>query len=227
VSAYFTPALFKFLKDLKRNNDRDWFKANRPRYLETTRDPALRFIGAFGKPLSKLSEHFEADPRPVGGSLFRIHRDIRFSRDKSPYKTSIGLHFRHSAAKDAHAPGFYLHLEPGDCFAGVGIWHPDGPTLRAIRQRLVDEPQRWKKIKAGRGFQGKLELTGDSLKRPPRGFDPEHELVDDLRRKDFVAIASITDKEVCSPTLMKTFVSLCKAGAPLVELLCDSVEQPY
>ena len=120
-------ALFDFLRELKANNERPWFEANKARYRAEVRDPMLDFIAAFAEPLSEISPHFRADPRPNGGSLFRIYRDTRFSKDKTPYKTNVGAHFRHEAGKDAHAPGFYLHLEPGMCFAGCGIWHPDSP----------------------------------------------------------------------------------------------------
>ena len=136
-----TTALFDFLRDLRENNDREWFQANKGRYLAEVRDPMLDFIGAFAAPLAEISPHFVADPRPNGGSLFRIYRDTRFSRDKTPYKTNAGAHFRHAAGKDAHAPGFYLHLEPGMCFAGCGVWRPDGPTVTKIRE-AIDVEQR-------------------------------------------------------------------------------------
>ena len=124
-----TPALFEFLLDLKDNNTRPWFEENKERYRSDVRDPVLDFIAAFAEPLANISPHFRADPRPNGGSLFRIYRDIRFARDKRPYKTNAGAHFRHSAGKNAHAPGFYLHLEPGECFAGCGVWRPDSNAL--------------------------------------------------------------------------------------------------
>ncbi|MDH3422381.1 MAG: TIGR02453 family protein, partial [Gemmatimonadota bacterium] len=129
ATACFTEDTYRFLKDLKKNNDRDWFDANKKRYEEHLKDPALRIIAAFAPELKKISPHFMATPR----SLFRIYRDVRFAKDKSPYKTHIGLHFRHDRSKDAHAPGFYLHVEPKQAFIGVGIWHPDGPALRSIR----------------------------------------------------------------------------------------------
>ena len=94
-----TTALFDFLRDLRDNNDREWFAANKGRYLAEVRDPMLDFIGAFAAPLAEISPHFVADPRPNGGSLFRIYRDTRFSRDKTPYKTNAGAHFRHAAGK--------------------------------------------------------------------------------------------------------------------------------
>ena len=113
-----TPALFDFLRELGANNERPWFEENKARYRAEVRDPMLDFIQAFAEPLAEISPHFRADPRANGGSLFRIYRDTRFSKDKTPYKTNVGAHFRHEAGKDAHAPGFYLHLEPGMCFAG-------------------------------------------------------------------------------------------------------------
>ena len=103
---HFTPRLFKFLRQLKRNNSRDWFQANKERYIADVQQPMLRFIADFAGPLAKISKQFDADPRPVGGSMFRIHRDVRFSRDKSPYKTHVSAHFRHKAtSKDVHGPG--------------------------------------------------------------------------------------------------------------------------
>ena len=131
------PALFDFLRELKANNERPWFEENKARYRAEVQGPMLDFIQAFAEPLAEISPHFRADPRANGGSLFRIYRDTRFSKDKTPYKTNVGAHFRHEAGKDAHAPGFYLHLEPGMCFAGCGVWHPDSPTLGRIRDAIL------------------------------------------------------------------------------------------
>ena len=191
-----TTALFDFLRDLRENNDREWFAANKGRYLAEVRDPMLDFIGAFAAPLAEISPHFVADPRPNGGSLFRIYRDTRFSRDKTPYKTNAGAHFRHAAGKDAHAPGFYLHLEPGMCFAGCGVWRPDGPTVTKIREAIDGERDAWTRVTTARDFTETFELEGDSLKRPPRGYEADHPLVEDLKRKDFVAAMSFSEAEV-------------------------------
>ena len=144
-----TPALFDFLRELGANNERPWFEENKARYRAEVRDPMLDFIQAFAEPLAEISPHFRADPRANGGSLFRIYRDTRFSKDKTPYKTNVGAHFRHEAGKDAHAPGFYLHLEPGMCFAGCGVWHPDSPTLGRIRDTIVEKPEEWTRITTG------------------------------------------------------------------------------
>lgn len=224
---YFTPASFAFLKELAAHNERSWFQENKERYERDVRGPALSFVADFAPRLKKISPHFRADPRPVGGSLFRIYRDTRFSKDKSPYKTHTGLQFRHDQGKDAHCPGFYLHVEPGNCFVGVGIWHPDGPTTRAIREAIVEDPTGWKRASRGRRFLDSFTLSGDRLKRPPRGFDPEHPLVDDLMWKDFIAVSRLTRKTVTGADFMDVFAELCRAGAPFVRYLCKAVGVPF
>ena len=224
---HFTPALFKFMRDLQANNDRDWFNANKDRYLSDLRDPALQFIIDFGPALMKISPAFRADPRPSGGSLFRIYRDIRFSRDKSPYKTHTGLHFRHAAGKSAHTPGFYLHLQPGACFVGVGLWHPDNTTLKLIRDALVADPGLWKKAVCGKRFRDHFSVSGESLKRPPKGYAPDHPLIDVLKMKDFTAFAPLTQKQVTRPDFVDEFAHLCAAGGSLVKFVCTAIGQPF
>ena len=217
----FGPELFRFLGELKANNDRDWFNANKDRYEEHVRGPALDFVSDFAPHLEQISPHFVADPRPSGGSLFRIHRDTRFSKDKSPYKPYVGVQFRHERAKDAHTPGFYLHLQPRGVFAGVGLWRPDAPALGRIREAIVDDPGSW------RGASEGLRLAGDSLKRAPAGVDPEHPLIEDLRRKDFIAVVELTQRDVCSRGLLERFAGTCEEGAPLVRFLCGALDLAY
>lgn len=147
----------------------------------------MAFISDFAPRLRKISPHFVADPDPRHGSMFRIHRDTRFSKDKSPYKTHASAHFRHGVGKDVHGPGFYLHLEPKSVFIGVGIWHPPPPTLLKLRTHLVEAPGEWTKALKHKAFEG-YALRGESLKRPPKGFDKEHPLVADLCRKDFIGV---------------------------------------
>ena len=227
TASTFSPALFAFLRDLRANNDRDWFKANRPRYDEAVLEPALRFISDFEPHLHAISPHFVADPRPVGGSLFRIHRDTRFSKDKSPYKTHTGIHFRHALAKSAHAPGFYLHLEPGQVFLGAGIWRPEAEPLARIRTAIAEDPDRWTSTTRSKPFADVYQLGGDSLKRAPAGFDREHPLIDELRRKDFIAIRSLTDKAACSNGFLEETAGTFAAAGPLVHFLCDAIEVPF
>ncbi|HET9869905.1 MAG TPA: DUF2461 domain-containing protein, partial [bacterium] len=139
--AYFTPALFAFLKKLKKNNNRPWFKAHQEDYERLVRNPLLDFIGELGPSLRGVSPHLFVDNSPQGGSMFRIYRDTRFSKDKTPYKTHVAAWFPLSRRKDVHTPGFYIHLAPGEVFVGGGIWHPDAPTLGVIRDYLARHPR--------------------------------------------------------------------------------------
>jgi uncharacterized protein (TIGR02453 family) len=221
TSRSFGPELFRFLKDLKANNDRTWFAENKDRYEREVREPALAFVEDFAPHLNDISPHFVADPRPSGGSLFRIHRDTRFSKDKSPYKTQVGIQFRHERAKDAHTPGFYLHLQPGSVFAALGIWHPDAPALAKIREAIAADPQAWRRASEG------VRLGGESLKRAPAGFDPDHPQIEDLKRKDFIASVELTQKDACSAGFLERYAGTCRDGAPLVRFICSALELPY
>ena len=225
--SYFTQATFTFLKDLTENNTREWFHENKHRYEDDVRDPAIRFITDFGAHLKTLSEDFRSDPRTVGGSMFRIYRDTRFSKDKTPYKTAIGIQFRHELGKDAHAPGFYLHIDRGECFAGAGTWHPDSPSLKKIREAIVEDPQTWKRIVGAKRFRDAYVLEGDRLKRPPQGCNPDHPLVEDLKRKDFIGVARVSQKMITDPKLPQELATVFRTGTPLVEFLCDAVGVPF
>lgn len=226
-TSHFSSSTFTFLRDLAANNDREWFAANKSRYERHVKEPALHFIVDFASHLARISPHFRADPRGNGGSFFRIYRDTRFSKDKSPYKTHAGIQFRHEARGDVHAPGFYLHLEPRGNFVGVGIWHPDSATLGAIRDAIVDDPAGWKRTVGAKPFRESFELGGDSLVRPPRGYDRDHPLIDDLKRKDFIASTSLTQKEVTSPGFIDRFAALCEASSPFQRWLCKAVGAAY
>ena len=209
--SFFSPQLFEFLRRLKRHNDRDWFAKNKSTYQTVVVQPALLFIGDFAPHLTKLSSHFVADARPTRGSLFRIYRDTRFSPDKRPFKTHIGIHFSHLSGKDAHAPVYYLHLEPDNCFAAAGVWHPDSRALAKLRSAIVAHSDQWKKIRL------RLELDGDTLTRPPRGFDPKHPFIQDIKRKDFVASTALSEAQLCSGNFMRDFNAACRKMTPLVE----------
>ncbi len=217
------PELFAFFRDLKLNNDRDWFKQNRHRYEAHVQDPLLQFIREFDFRLRAISPEFVADARKSGGSLFRIYRDVRFSKDKSPYKTAAGIQFRHRRGKDVHAPGFYLHLEPDGCFLGMGIWRPDLPTLNRIRRGIVRQADRWKSITSAPEFRARFTLSGDRLKRPPKGFPPEHPLIEDLKWKDYVVFRNLSDDEVQQSGFIDAFASDCSLGAPFLRFLADTL----
>jgi len=227
-TVHFRPATFTFLKDLAAHNDREWFAANKERYEAYVKEAGIEFVADFGTYLAKLSPHFVADTRPVGGSLFRIYRDTRFAKDKTPYKTNTGMQFRHEAAKDVHAPGYYLHLEPGACFAGIGIWQPDTPTVTKIRDAIVADPAAWKRAAYGKGFTDVLSLGDeDRLTKPPRGYDPRHPYAEDLKRKSFTAGSRFTQKQVTSPGFIDEYARVCTAGTPFMKFLCDAVGVPF
>lgn len=226
-SAYFTSATFTFLEQLAENNDREWFALNKSRYEEEVRDPALRLIADFGSRLRDISPHFLAVPKAQGGSLFRIYRDTRFSKDKSPFKNNTGIHFRHESSKDAHAPGFYLHIQPGEVFFGAGLWRPEGSAAKAIRELIASKPDDWIAAVTRPPFTDELSLAGESLKRPPRGFDPEHPLIEDLKRKDFIGSVDLGEKTAKSGDLLDRMTVLCSAAAPLMAFLCRAVGVPF
>ena len=224
---YFGAETFAFLRGLAENNNRQWFQQNKKRYEEHVKDPAIRFIIDFKPLLREITRQFNADPRPVGGSLFRIYRDVRFSKDKSPYKTNTGIQFRHNLGKDVHAPGYYLHLEPRNVFAAVGIWHPDSTTLGKIRDAIIEDPSGWKRAVKGKLFRSRFELSGNSLRRAPKGYDPRHPFIGDLKRKDFIETTALTQNAVASPEFPRDFAEICKAGTPLVRFLCNAIGLPF
>jgi len=216
---HITQELFEFFREMKRNNRREWFLANKDRYENQVREPLQRFVSEFERPLLEISPHFRADPRPVGGSLFRIYRDVRFSPDKSPYKTHAGIQFRHERGKDVHAPGFYLHLEPENVFAAVGIWHPDSKMLQQIREAIATKPKDWLKAKSDKDFSDLYELGGESLKRAPQGYEPDHPQIEDLKRKDYIAHFVFSEREACSPDFPDRYAEGCRRAAPFMRFL--------
>jgi len=227
ANRYFSPHTMTFLRKLARNNNRDWFEQNKRVYEDTVRTPALQFIADMADELALLSPHFLAQPKKVGGSLMRVHRDVRFARDKQPYKTNIGIQFRHERGKDVHAPGFYLHIEPAACFVGVGIWRPDAVALANVRDAIVEQAKKWSAAISGKTFSKLYTLGGDSLSRPPRGYAKDHPLLEDLKRKDFIAISNLEDDKVLSPRLQKLVLDRFKAADDFMQFLCTALNLQY
>lgn len=225
VGPYFTPAFFDFFRELKRHNNRAWFEKNKGRYERDVRDRLVAFVADAGPRLRKVSPHFVADPRPVGGSIFRIYRDIRFSKDKTPYKTAGAVHFPHEQREGA--PGFYLHLEPGAVYSGVGIWHPEPATLSKIRDAIVNKPDGWDKVKNDRAFRKSLTVEGRSLKSMPRGYPKDHPQAEDLKRTDFTAGHSFSVREACAPDFLDRFIGVCRTAQPFTKFLTDALDLRY
>lgn len=220
---YFTKQTFAFLEALEQNNNREWFEAHAQEYEDFVRGPALDFISDMSDEMPSISRHFLAQPKKVGGSLMRVYRDTRFSKDKTPYKTNIGIQFRHEVGKDVHAPGYYLHIAPDECFIGVGMWHPEPDALFKVRQAIAEKPEAWIAARDDKAFRKHFTLEGDSLANAPRGFAKDHPLVDDLKRKDFIGMASLSKTAASSPKLRTQVVEQFRAAAPYMRFLCQAV----
>ena len=219
----FEKKTIKFLRELGDNNNREWFKANKTRYEEDVLDVALHFIQSMQDPLAKFAPHFTALPTRIGGSLMRVHRDTRFSKNKLPYKTNIGIQFRHERAKDVHSPGYYVHISAGEVFVGVGMWRPDSDPLRQIRERIAARSGEWQRAISTPAFKRNFSLGGESLKRPPHGFDKDHPLIDDIKRKSFIAIRSVPVEDCLKPQFQRSVETSFKQATPYMEFLCAAV----
>ena len=223
----FENASIEFLQQLAANNNREWFKDNKARYEAQVLDVALRFIQSMQDPLAQFAPRFTAVPQRVGGSLMRVYRDTRFSKNKLPYKTNIGIQFRHEQAKDVHSPGYYVHVDPEQVFLGVGMWRPESDALQSIRERIVARPSEWKSVLGDRRFRRHFELGGESLSRAPRGFDKDHELIEDIKRKSFIAVRNLDVEDSLSPQFQRKVETSFIAATPFMKFLCKAVGVPF
>lgn len=206
-----------FLKKLEKNNNKPWFDKNRAMYEEAKADFEV-FIAGLLQKLTPLEPAF-ADLK-AKDCIFRIYRDVRFSKDKTPYKAHFSAAFGIKGKKDAGG-GFYLHLKPGEAFAGGGMWMPQGEMLKAIRQEIDYNFDEFKKIINGAAFKktfGKLSEE-DKLKKMPQGYDETNPAADYLKLKSFVASGKIDDKELTGKTLTNTIVKTFSTLKPLVDFL--------
>ena len=240
-TGYFNEESINFLYSLAANNNREWFTEHKSEYESFIREPAIRLIEAAEPELKTISNHFVANPKKVGGSLMRVYRDTRFSRDKTPYKTNIGIQFRHEQGKDVHAPGFYLHVGLDEIFIGVGIWKPDTKALAKIREAIDCNSGIWKRGKNSltseqspeipdKSFglpKPSFELVGDSLKRPPKGYDRDHPLLEDLKRKDFIAVKHLSRDQLLSPDYLQLVFSQFSKTKSFMKFLCKALELPF
>jgi len=225
--SHFNTQLFKFLRQLKRHNNREWFQSHKADYEQSVRDPFLRFITDFQPRLFEISPQLIADPKPTGGSLLRIYKDLRFRPDAPPYQTRAAARFPHKAWKQTHAPGLYLHLEHGKSFLGGGLWHPDPETRARVREAIVANPQQWRKATGSKRFKTVWSLGGESLQRLPPGLNADHLFATDLKRKDFISGTNFSEEQVCAPDFMGQVVSACKAAAPFMEFLTRALGLPW
>jgi uncharacterized protein (TIGR02453 family) len=224
----FEKSFLKFFRALAKNNNRDWFNEHKAEYKEVIVEPLTTFIALMAPRLNKITKHFVADPSSNGGSMFRIYRDVRFSKDKSPYKLHAACQFRHQLGKDAYAPGFYLHISPQEVIFGGGIWMPPNLVLAKIRDTIVSNPEEWKRIKSNKAIiQICGGIRGDGLKRSPRGYDPEHPHLEDLKRKSFFAMRRGKPDIIYQDDFIDEVEAAFKASKPMMKYLCFAVDAPF
>jgi uncharacterized protein (TIGR02453 family) len=219
----FTPRLFDFLRELKTNNNKDWFDPNKQRYLDDVRDPLQAFIAAFGPRLRAISPYLVADPKR---SMFRIYRDTRFSKDKTPYKSAASAFFHHQDVGKEGA-GVYLHLEPASesagCFYGAGLYHPDPATRTKVTDAIAKKTEDWREVVTGKEFRKLFKMEGDSLAKLPKQYDPAHPFADDLRRKDFILVSYFSEKQACAADFIDRMDHLTQAAAPYLGFIIKAV----
>jgi uncharacterized protein (TIGR02453 family) len=221
--ATFRPSLVRFLGQLKRNNNRPWFERNKARYEAEVRQPVLAFIRAIGPLIEAISPRIFVSDLKSGGSMMRPYRDTRFGGSKLPYKTNVGIHFRHEYGEDAHAPGFWMHIEPGDFWLALGMWRPDSAALAKVRTRIAEAPEEWLAARDDAGLRAIWQIVGHSLKRPPRGFDPNHPLIDDIKRTEFLGFKQMRMADLYSRDVVKLVADAYAESSPFMRFLCGAL----
>jgi uncharacterized protein (TIGR02453 family) len=217
---------FRFLAGLVENNERAWFEAHRADYERFVVEPSLSLIDTLDPIVRAISPRYRGVARKLGGSLMRIYRDTRFGHDKTPYKTNIGIQLRHEGAADVHAPGFYIHLDLASAFVGTGCWHPEPSDLKAIRLAVAAHPETYREALAQAAAVG-MTPAGESLKNVPRGFDPEHPLAEELKRKDFLVSTDLSADLYLGPELVTTLAQRFQASAAYMRFLCSALGVPF
>jgi uncharacterized protein (TIGR02453 family) len=224
----FPKDFFAFFRELKTHNERAWFEDNKQRYRDSVQAPMSAFIEAMVPRMKKISKHFVCDPRPNGGSMFRIYRDMRFAKDKRPYKENAACHFRHASGRGVHAPGFYMHFAPDEVLFGGGSWMPEPDALAKIRGAIAGKPTAWKKVVGDPAFRKQFDgVQGDALSRPPRGFEHDHPLIDDIKKKSFFALRREGVTLAQSSQLVGAVADTFRAASPLMKFLCGALDVPY
>ena len=202
--------LFQFLVELRFNNERPWFQARKERYQLEVEAPFHRLVEALTPKVRALNPAY-GEPK-----AFRIYRDTRFAHDKSPYKTHVAAQWRHRAAPgDVHAPGFYLHLEPGECYAGGGLWSPETEALAKVRAKIARKDKQWMAFKK----LGMPLWDQDNLKRPPKGWDEQHPMIQDLKRRHYITWVDLSDKVLCGPSAVQAISRAFEQSNALIRFL--------
>jgi uncharacterized protein (TIGR02453 family) len=218
------PATIKFLKDLKKNNNKPWFDKNRPRYEEAKADFASfvqQVINLHGKKDETIKNLVAKD------CMFRINRDVRFSKDKSPYKNNFGVSINKGGKKAMNSAGYYFHLEPGECFAGGGLYLPMPEELKKVRQEIDYNYTDFKKLTGAKKFKsvyGDLDKSAEYiLSRVPKGYEADNPAAEYLRLKSYIAIVKISDADLTSKDLVKKTVAAFEALQPVIAFINEAI----
>lgn len=222
----YSPDTFHFLTALALNNNRPWFEEHRQDYERHILEPSLALIADLEPVIKGISPHYTAVPKKMGGSLMRLYRDTRFSRDKTPYKTNVGIQFRHERAGDVHAPAFYLHLATDECFTGAGSWRPESEPLLAYRTWLANHPEDYHAALA-RAEAGGLPRWGEFLVRVPRGFPADHPQAEALRLKDHLVSGPLDPALYLSRDLLDVLRERFIAAGPFMGFLCRALSLAF
>jgi uncharacterized protein (TIGR02453 family) len=215
--------ILRFLKDIKANNNKAWFDANKKSY-EEERAAFLLFVEKMIAAFSAID--VEINNLNAKECIFRINRDVRFSKDKRPYKNNMAAYFNRTGKKGTGA-GYYIHIEPGQSFAAAGIWMPEPAGLNKIRQEIDYNFDEWKKILGNRKFKNqfiKRMDSSNSLVRPPKGYDPDNAAIDFIKLKSFIVTKPLSDAEVMSKTFVADLSKAFKASKPMIDFINRSLD---
>ena len=213
----------KFIDDVAKNNDRDWFALNKDRYEESRAD-VLAFIEELIPKLAAIDKSFPVDT-PAKKCLMRIYRDVRFSKNKDPYKNNYGISFNVKSG-GIPKPEYYLHLQPGKSFFGVGFWMPEAPILKKIREEIDYNTEEFLNIIEAKSFNKLFSLSKeDSLKNAPKGYDISHPQMEWLKLKSYIAIYPLSDKDILSEGITDKIQEAFENIQPFVHFLRNAVAQ--
>ncbi|WP_263366872.1 DUF2461 domain-containing protein [Edaphobacter bradus] len=217
MPTHFSPEALKFLRGLKRHNDRAWFNERKPIYEREVKAPMLALVAAVNEAMLAFAPD---NVRPPQKALFRIYRDTRFSPDKHPYKTHQGAWWARTGLEKTSGGGFYLHVGATEVVIAAGVYMPEREQLLAIRRYLVDHHAEFRKILANKKLRSLMQpFEGLPLTRPPKGFAPDDPAIDLIRCRQWGVLANLPAEAATQPTFLKEVIVRFKAAAPMVELL--------
>ncbi|WP_449435531.1 DUF2461 domain-containing protein [Pedobacter steynii] len=217
------PETLTFIKDVAQNNNREWFAENKSRY-ETAKADVLVFIDQLIPKLAAIDSEFSIDT-PAKKCLLRIYRDVRFSKNKDPYKNNFGISFNIKGS-NIHGPGYYLHIQPGECFLAAGFWMPEAQVLKSIREEIDYNSSEFLSIVDDKSFKSIFNLSQeDKLKNAPKGYDTEHPQIEFLKLKSFIAVCPLKDDEFLKQGIVDKLKTAFESVYPFVLFLRNAVAQ--